>query len=125
MELGPGLYEIECLVDGHDDMGMEGILEVRADAPLQKVEKPTADRSDLVTIADFNFTPAVLAVAPGTELTWTNDDVAPHTVTATSEAFDSDRLDPGDSFSFRFDTPGTFEYRCLIHPDMQGSVQVR
>ena len=34
MNLAPGVYEIECSVSNHDDMGMRGVLEVRKDAPL-------------------------------------------------------------------------------------------
>lgn len=33
-DLDPAVYKIECLVDGHDDMGMEGLLTVRHGAPL-------------------------------------------------------------------------------------------
>ncbi|MGH2617156.1 MAG: cupredoxin domain-containing protein [Thermomicrobiales bacterium] len=34
-------------------------------------------------------------------------------------------LDPGASFSYTFDEAGTFEYSCLIHPEMHGSIVVR
>ncbi|MBA4141817.1 MAG: DUF1929 domain-containing protein [Nitrosospira sp.] len=37
--------------------------------------------------------------------------------------FDSDSLDPGDSFAFTFTEEGTFEYYCRFHP-MQGRVRV-
>jgi plastocyanin len=122
-----GIYKIECLVDGHDDMGMEGPLEVSANAPLVKTEPKQAEgaSSDTVAISNFEFQPGSIEIDAGTEVTWSNDDPAPHTVTSSGEAFDSDILDPGANFSFRFDKPGIYDYRCNVHPDMKGTVTVR
>jgi len=55
---------------------------------------------------------------------WSNEDAAPHTVTALDRAFTSGTLDPGASFAHRFTEPGAFRYRCDIHPDMRGQVKV-
>ena len=120
--LGPGLYEIECLVDGHDDMGMEGVLDVRADAPLAVEEAPR--HPGRISIAEFAFQPAHTTVEAGTEVVWANDDPAAHTVTSVDGAFGSDTLESGESFSHRFDEPGKYEYRCAIHPEMTGRVIV-
>ena len=121
--LAPGVHKIECLVDGHDDMGMQDLLDVRADAPLVKDE--AASDPGRVAIADFAFAPEVTEVEAGTEVTWNNDDPAEHTVTAIDGDFESNNLAEGESFSFTFDQPGTFAYRCAIHPDMEGAVNVR
>jgi plastocyanin len=120
--LPPGLYEIECLVDGHDDMGMEGVLEVRPDAPLVEVDAPA--RAGRIAIADFAFDPPVAEVAAGTEVVWRNSDPADHTVTNTDGVFGSDVLKAGDTFSHRFSEPGVYEYQCAIHPEMKGKVKV-
>ena len=122
--LMPGLHKIECLVDGHDDMGMERMFDVRADAPLVKVNSKASAAPDKVSIADFAFQPDGVTVDAGTEVTWSNDDPAPHTVTSLDEAFDSDILDPGATFSFKFDKAGVYAYRCNVHPDMKGKVTV-
>jgi plastocyanin len=123
MNLGPGVHKIECQVDGHDDMGMEDLLEVRADAPL--VKQGASGDPGRVAIADFAFEPEKTEVSADTEVTWRNDDPAEHTVTAVDGAFESNNLAQGDSFSFRFDQPGNYAYRCLIHPEMKGAVQVQ
>jgi plastocyanin len=123
MTLSPGVHKIECLVDGHDDMGMEDLLAVRADAPLVKQKAPTDPGR--VAIADFAFAPETSEVKVGTEVTWSNDDPAEHTVTAVDGDFESNNLAQGESFSFRFDQPGNYAYRCLIHPEMKGVVEVR
>lgn len=122
LTLPPGLYEIECLVDGHDDMGMEGVLEVRAGAPLVKV--PAEERPGRISIADFAFEPATAEVPAGTEVVWRNADPAEHTVTSVDGDFGSDVLASGDDFSHRFDEPGTYRYQCAIHPEMKGKVKV-
>lgn len=122
LDLPPGLYEIECLVDGHDDMGMEGVLEVRAGAPLVKVTEP--QRPGRISIADFSFDPATATVPVGTEVEWSNDDPAEHTVTSLDGEFGSDTLGQGEAFSHPFDEPGTYLYQCAIHPEMKGKVKV-
>ena len=125
LTLSPGVHKIECLVDGHDDMGMEDLLDVRADAPLVKVPSASTAGPGRVAIADFEFAPKVAEVEPGTNVTWRNDDPAEHTVTAIDGDFESSNLGEGESFSFTFEEPGTYAYRCAIHPEMQGSVNVR
>ena len=55
-------------------------------------------------------------------MVWTNDGLAPHTVSG--DFADSGVLDPGQTFSHTFDTEGAFDYFCAIHPDMVGSVSV-
>ncbi len=80
-----------------------------------------------VTIDNFSFTPAEIAVAAGTKVTWANRDDIPHTVTDAAEprGFKSPPLDTGDTFSFVFSTPGTYHYFCSLHAHMQGTVVVK
>ncbi|MEX2458116.1 MAG: cupredoxin family copper-binding protein [Actinomycetota bacterium] len=121
LDLPGGVYKLECLVDGHDDLGMEILMEVREDAPLVT---PTAAAPDRVAIEGVAFRPADLPVPAGAEVTWTNDDPTAHTVTADGGGFDSGVLDAGQSFSWTFETTGTVTYFCAIHPVMKGSITV-
>jgi plastocyanin len=102
---------------------MEDLLEVRSGAPLKKGKSSAAPGR--ITIADFAFSPATARVSRGTKVTWSNDDPTGHTVTAVDGEFGSDTLDSGDSFSFSFEEPGLYEYRCAIHPEMEGTVRVK
>lgn len=77
-----------------------------------------------IEIKGFAFTPQNATVKVGTQITWTNKDSAPHTVTADDRSFDSGTLNQGESFTFQFTTPGTFAYICTIHPSMQASIIV-
>lgn len=82
------------------------------------------DSASAVTIVDFAYVPTDLEGAVGTIASWTNQDGAPHTVTAEDGTFDSGRLEPAASFSVTFDEPGIYAYQCTFHPGMQGSVVV-
>lgn len=83
-----------------------------------------------VEIINFAYEQPDITVSVGTEVTFTNLDSAPHTVTAGTDAdpmkdvFDSELLEQGESFTFVFDEPGTFVYFCDRHPPMEGSVTV-
>jgi plastocyanin len=78
-----------------------------------------------VKIDNFSFMPQNITVAPGTTVTWVNQDDIPHTVASTTELFKSKALDTDDKFSFTFDKPGTYEYYCSIHPKMTANVIVQ
>jgi plastocyanin len=78
-----------------------------------------------VTIDNFTFTPAEIAVPAGATVTFTNADDIPHVVAAVNKAFRSKAMDTDDVYSFTFATPGTYDYFCALHPHMQGRVIVR
>jgi plastocyanin len=71
------------------------------------------------------FGPASLTVSAGSTVTWTNKDDEPHTVVSDTALFRSGALDTDESFSFRFDKPGTYHYACSIHPRMVGTIVVQ
>ena len=76
-----------------------------------------------VTIGNFTFNPRELRVPVGTTVTWTNQDVIPHTVVDPAK-FKSKAPDTDQTFSFTFTTPGTFSYFCSLHPHMTGVIVV-
>jgi len=78
-----------------------------------------------VEIMNYEFLPATLTVPLGTTVTWTNRDDEPHTVTSSEKVFASPGLDAGEAFSYTFSTPGTYAYRCALHPHMTGTIIVK
>jgi plastocyanin len=81
-----------------------------------------------ISIDNFNFTPSTLTVAAGTTVTWVNNDEEPHTIVNVGQptrVFKSGGLDGGDTYSFVFDKPGTYDYICSIHPHMSGQIVVK
>ena len=86
---------------------------------------PTAQEGATVSIANFAFTPAEITIAPGESVTWTNDDGAPHGLAFQDGAPGTELLLPGARFQRQFARPGTYDYKCAIHPYMTGRVVVR
>src|SRR5215207_7894706 len=81
-----------------------------------------------VRMEDNFFEPANITVEPGTTVTWVQSGNNPHTTTSYDGLWDSGMLEPGsgESFSFTFDEPGTFDYFCIPHESlgMLGTVTV-
>lgn len=77
-----------------------------------------------VWIPGREFRPSILTVPVGTNVTWTNKDGEQHTVTSATGIFDAS-LAFGQSYSYIFTTPGTYEYFCNPHPDMTAKVIVQ
>jgi plastocyanin len=80
--------------------------------------------ANTVTMANFMFAPTSLRVNAGTTVRWLNMDEEPHTVVSATGLFRSNALDTKDTFSFRFDKPGTYQFVCTIHPQMVGKIEV-
>jgi plastocyanin len=78
-----------------------------------------------ISAHNFMFAPATMTVSAGTTVTWTNLDDEPHTVVSDIGLFRSGGMDTNESFSFKFDKPGTYHYTCSIHPRMIGTIVVQ
>jgi plastocyanin len=118
----PGVFPYACQI--HPEM--TGVIRVRDENGVVPETQTTAQEvpadATTVVIANLAFNPPAITVPTGTTVAWTNDDAVPHTVTSTDGAFDSGIFDPGGSFSFTFNEPGSFAYVCQLHPQMQGTV---
>jgi glucose/arabinose dehydrogenase/plastocyanin len=87
-----------------------------------------------ITVGDFFFDPPMVNIDPGDTVTWTNLGSMQHTSTSGAGCipnglWDSEILDPGESFSLTFDEEGEFPYLCNVGVhcevfDMQGAITV-
>jgi plastocyanin len=68
-----------------------------------------------VSIGFADFAPSHLDVLVGETVTWRNDSVRQHTVTARDESWDSGRLGARAVFRRSFDRPGRVDYFCRLH----------
>lgn len=75
-----------------------------------------------VIIKNFAFAPNTMTIKAGTTIVWTNQDSAPHIIKF--DSFESDTLPNGGSYEHKFDTAGTYDYFCSIHPSMKGQIIV-
>jgi plastocyanin len=78
-----------------------------------------------VRIEDFAFEPGNLQVPLGATVTWTNEDSAPHDVTVRNAQWKTRRLSENESDALTFDSAGTYDYYCSIHPSMKARITVR
>jgi plastocyanin len=76
-----------------------------------------------VDIENFAYTPGTMKARVGQKVVWSNQDGAPHTVTANNLTWGRN-IAPGSTYVRAFDRPGTFPYHCAIHPNMRGTVVV-
>src|ERR671916_114695 len=82
-----------------------------------------------------DYDPEELTVAAGSEVTVTNDDTLPHTVTSgtgptdpnSAQSFDTSLINGGESatLSLAQVSAGQYGYYCLVHPYMTGSIVVQ
>ena len=76
------------------------------------------------------YLPQDITISTGDTVQWDNVDNAAHTVTGGSPAdgpsgvFDSSLLMAGLDYSFTFNDAGSYDYFCMVHPWMVGSVTV-
>jgi len=87
---------------------------------------PAAAATQQVMMQGYAYSPAALTVRVGDTVTWMQHDEAPHDVVTTSApvAFRGPQLSAGQSWSYTFRQPGTYQYYCSVHPDMRASVTV-
>jgi plastocyanin len=103
------------------------LLAALASIPCLAEDANNAGAEPVATVSmDHNtFIPGEITVAPGTTVTWVNNEAMPHTVVVPSQGFRSKTLVKDAQFSFTFTTPGDYDYLCSIHPSMKGKVIVK
>lgn len=100
------------------------------DAPAKSDESGGAAAKDAVTvnIASFKFMPDPIKVKAGGTVTFVNQDKAPHTaqtdLNPKAAEFDTKRLATGDKQAVKVAKAGKFEYFCVYHRFMEGTVEV-
>ena len=102
-----------------------GLGGTSADArPLAQATPVCQTGTVQVDIQNFAFSPSTVTVCQGATVRWTNLDSFSHTSTSDGGLWDSGALAQNGSFSFTFNTPGSYDYHCAIHTSMLGRVNV-
>ncbi len=77
------------------------------------------------------FNPMEITIQVGESVTWTNQDIVPHTATSGNPGdadlgsiFQSALLFQGQTFTKTFDAAGEFVYFCEVHPGMMRDAKV-
>ncbi len=120
----PGVFSFFCAL--HPDMvGSVTVTQPDGSAPSTTTTTAPTVAPGAVQAFDFGYRPATLTVAVGSTVTFTNTGVAPHTFTDRAGRFDSGWVSTGQTWTRTFDTAGTYEYFCTLHPQMVGTVVVQ
>ncbi len=129
-----------------EEMGMEEtqkeetMMEESTEPQTHMVDIPTGTGAPGCEDTNECYSPANITINAGDTVEWNNVDSSVHTVTAGTskdvkmEIFHSDLIMPGESWlssdssdkktGIDFDETGNYDYFCLIHPWMTGSVTV-
>lgn len=94
-----------------------------ADPPAAS-DTPAGSDTTAIAIEDGQFVPNELTVPVGSTVTWTNLDRGAYHVISDDDSFDSGPLTTDQTFSWQFDTPGSFSYHSH-RPGMNGSIVVQ
>jgi plastocyanin len=80
--------------------------------------------TEVQMVKSYRFDPKVIEIKTGDTVTWTNEDNFTHTVEVDGQ--EDHKVGQGESFSIKFDEPGTHHYVCTLHSkDMDGEVIVK
>lgn len=117
-----------------------GIPDSDANPVPARADRPVRFGSDVeevvIEMKGNAFYPKIVEVAPGTKITWVNEDVftyghgetsGAHNAVALSgpQSFATALLAHAESDSVTLTEPGTYDYICAPHPYMQGRIIVR
>ena len=125
-ELALGEYEYICLV--HPWMIATIVIEEPQEPVITEVIIPSGAGTQ--QIGQTYYDPQDISVQIDSTVQWINEDETIHTVTSgtpeegPTAMFDSSIIEAGNSFSNTFFVSGTFDYYCIVHPWMIGSVIV-
>jgi len=133
-------YQGECVVAEPEVMEevMEPAPEVMGEVMMEESTEPTTVHVEIPIgtsvpgCEETNecWSPADITINAGDTVHWMNVDTAAHTVTGGSPAdgpsgvFDSSLVMADATYEFTFDEAGSYDYFCMVHPWMVGSISV-
>jgi plastocyanin len=118
----PGRFPFHCEVH---PQAMKGVLTVTGQATEAPAAASTAARQASVEVKDFEFVKPETSVAPAGTVTFRNTGNAPHTATFDDVPLDTGNIAPGSRGELTApDKPGSYSYRCTIHPRMRAVLVV-
>jgi len=97
-----------------------------------QVEVTIPDRAMYLECAEARkcYMPSEVMIQSGNTIVWYNDDASAHTVTSGNPVdgpdgiFDSSLFLADATFSYTFDESGEYQYYCIVHPWMTGTIFV-
>ncbi len=129
--MGESSVELEETVEQEVELSAPIIEAPQATGPMSvDVAIPTGTAVPGCEETNDCYLPDTVSINAGDTVIWSNTDTAAHTVTSGSPTngpdgiFDSSLFMAGATFEVTFDDSGSYDYFCMVHPWMQGNVQV-
>lgn len=91
------------------------------DSSATTATAPNFGAAVTVMLKDIKFAPAEVSIKKGEEVRWLWAEELPHNVVG--KGFESKTQSEGE-FRHTFKESGKFEYKCTVHPGMEGTVTV-
>jgi plastocyanin len=80
--------------------------------------------SKTVSITATGFSPETVTIRPGDTVTWKNTDTTAHQIVSDTGLFKSNKLQPGESYSYKFDVESSYSYHDAMKTSTSGVVNV-
>jgi plastocyanin len=110
-----------------DGTGAGGVMPLMVEVAPEVVIKIPAGALNLGAAAFGSAPTQVRYLAPGTKVTWRNDDTIPHRIHGPNQdgfAHQPDPLPAGGTYSVTITKARSFDYFCHTHPSMKGKLEV-
>jgi plastocyanin len=119
----PGTFKFHCEVH---PAAMKGVVTVTGEAAGEAPAAASAGPREIdIGAQEFAFDPKDASIAAGGKVTVTNKGQAPHTLTLDDEPLDTGQIAPGATADLTApDKPGSYSYRCTVHPAKMRGVLV-
>ena len=115
-----------CFACHKPHAGQDFVISLARFKPGKDGKVNVAKAPDVVAIGDFTFGPEKLEVARNTYETWVNTDDSPHQISVTTaNGLRTPVMLKGEKQAMKFETPGTYDYICGLHPGMKGKIEVK
>jgi len=85
----------------------------------------TTSAATTISIQNMTFNPNQITIKSGTNIQWVNKDNVQHQISSDNGAFQSNTLNPDDSYNFFFAKTGIYGYHDALNPTITGTIIVQ
>lgn len=121
------------------EINIQGEVEIGANGGENEAGMVTSPRTGnepaqtyVVKIKNMQFDPQIKNIYQGDSITFVNEDAVPHLIASDPHpahtalpGFESQTLQPGQSYTFKFEQIGRWGYHCHLHPSMVGTINTQ
>jgi len=117
----PQILIVIGLAPNFVDQSSFGISVTREDKAIKKIIIPIG--ASYHQFQENSYLPSSVVIQNGSIVTWFNQDILDHTVTADDGSFDIQIIHPNSSGASIINAVGNITYHCKIHPWMKAILQ--